>query len=58
MEFDLFGERRSPDASGLVKGGGFSKRELLVVYRARELQNPKPDLVLSSFQKTLFLEVT
>lgn len=22
MEFNLFGERRSPDASGLVKGGG------------------------------------
>jgi hypothetical protein len=30
MEFDLFRERRSPDASGLVKGAGVRKRELLV----------------------------
>jgi hypothetical protein len=40
MEFDLFGERRSGHG---VKGGGVSKRELLVGSRARESHNRKPD---------------
>jgi len=45
MEGDLFGEKR---VSHWVKGGGISKTELFVGWRARESHNRKSDLSLTS----------
>jgi hypothetical protein len=48
MEFDLFGQRRSPDASGLGKGGGVNKRDFWLdsALGNRTIASPSPKLFI------------